>query len=360
VLWEFGQNAEGRALLERALALDPNNVWALSRLADAQFGDSEYRAAVDSARRAMAMDPLDFGLKADSTFKFLSVGQVNEALSLAGAVLERDPDSFDGLRALGNVYWRTGDHSEAFRLYYRLLQDHPNTYFVYQRIAQSFSALGDFESAQHWLERAAAVNPERARLRMAWLCWLAGDVECARSYMREIIQDLDPEDPQEREWLAGWTADLAWVEEDWPRALEGYRAQLDMVEDRGAMFTASRVQVDAAYIAERANDLPLRDELLALAEAANAQRIVNGSDNQYVYWIEAELHALRGDAAATAEDLRRAMDHGLRQIAVIERSPFYDKVRDEPEMQALIADLRLLAAQELEELQAAERELVSG
>ncbi len=360
VLWEFGQAAEGRALLERALDFDPNNVWALSRLADAQFGDSEYLASVESARRAMAMDPLDYSLKANSTFKFLNVGRVDDARALARAVLDQDPDSFDGLSALANTYWRTGDHSEAFRLYHRLLQKHPNTFYVYQRIAQSFGNLGDFDSAQRWLERAAQVNPERAELRMAWLCWAAEDLECARSHMRNIIQGLDPDDPQEREWLAGWTADLAWIDQDWERALEGYQAELTMVDDRGGTFRASRLYAETAYIAERLDDLALRDELLGLAESANATRIANGSDSQYTYWIQAELHALRGEVEPTVANLRKAMDGGFRRIVELERMPYYDKVRDAPEMGALVADLRALAAQELEELQAAEREVVSG
>ena len=360
VLFEFGQNSDGRDLLERALELDPNNVWALSRLADAQFGDAEFLTAVDSARRAMAMDPLDYALKANSTFKFLQIGRVDDARALAQAVLDQDPESFEGLAALANTYWRTGDHSEAFRLYHRLLQAHPNTYYVYGRIAQSFGSLGDFEAAQAWSERAAEINPGRGKARMAWLCWYEGNLECARSRMREIIQDLDQDNPQEREWLAAWTADLAWIDQDWERAMEAYQAELSMVDDRGAAFRASHIHVRTAYLAERLNDLALRDELLSVAEAENAKRFANGSDSQYTYWIKAELHALRGEPGSTSESLRSAIALGFRGVVEVDRNPYYDKVRSAPEMQALIADLKVIAAQELEELKAAEKELLSG
>ena len=82
-----------------------------TRRAGQLSGGERQRAAI---ARAMALDPLDFTLKSDSTFKFLQVGRTEEAMALAQSVLAHAPGSFDGLGALGNIYDGFGHSSDTY------------------------------------------------------------------------------------------------------------------------------------------------------------------------------------------------------------------------------------------------------
>jgi TolB-like protein/cytochrome c-type biogenesis protein CcmH/NrfG len=356
-IYELGNTAEGRALVERALEIDPNNVWALSYLADIQFDTNEYDAAVDSASRAMALDPLDYTLKAQSTFKYLQVGRTADATALAQAVLDRAPDSFDGLSAMGNVYWRTGNYAEAYRAYFTLVENHPNTYYIYGRIAKIFEDLGDLATAERWIERSIEINETRGKISMAYFCGRDGRKECAQALFRESMLAWDPEDEEEAEWIMEATSALAVLKEDWDGLLEVSEALLSLELERGRIWSAHWTKMNMALAAGRLDREAVVMSLTKEVEAYLDESLANGGDSQYQPLFRANALALRGEADAAAEQLRIAMERGFRNRSRIQRDPKWDRVRDEPAMQTLLTDLAVSNASELERVEAVVAEI---
>jgi tetratricopeptide (TPR) repeat protein len=303
----------------------------------------------------MTIDPLDFALKADSTYKFMNVGRIQEAELLADAILDHNPDSVLGLSSKGNIYWRTGRTTQAFRTYHRLLQINPNTAHILARIARSYLELGDPESAWRWLERAAEINPEGLHAEKARYCRMTGDLACAKENYQLALAWADEEERQ-----VNLKADIAALEKDWPTALENLNRRIRLALDRGSSFGPTVERLTAAWVADKMGLVERRDEYLGLAIADTRVGIENGSRAQYIWWLYADAYAIKGDAARTHENLALAIERGFRNLPYVLHTGYYDKVLNDPKIVELLEQLKADNWRELQSLQAAEAELEGG
>ena len=347
---DYRENAKARALLERAIDLDPNNPVAWSRLADLQFSTGKFDTALASAQKAMTLDPLDFELKADSTYKFLQTGRVQEAELLAQAILDHNSDSVNGLSALGNIYWRTGRPAKALETYQQLLEINPNTAYIMDRIADSYIELGDTDSATRWLDRAAEINPDQVLNERSWICRIAGDMDCAIRMLEQWLTLFEEED--RRAWLQ---AEISMLKGDWQSALDLNRRAVELnkesEQDIGEVFN----QLDIAWAADTLGQSELRDQTLAEARARMQEWLDNGSRSQYTLWFLADAAAIEGDAVASREYLEKAIETGFRNLPYVLHSGVYEKVLADPGLQALLAELREINFRELQAMQAVDK-----
>ena len=97
-----GNKAEAARLLERALALEPRNVTALSRLSDVAFDRGQYQDAADYAKKAVGISPRNAGLHlklGDAYFKLRNYSSAREhyekALALGNRAAERRLERVD-------------------------------------------------------------------------------------------------------------------------------------------------------------------------------------------------------------------------------------------------------------------------
>jgi adenylate cyclase len=117
-----------RVMLERAIALDPNAAWALSRLGWLDvYADRPDEAKVHF-EKAMRLSPLD-------------------------------PINFNNLVGLGSVRLVAGDDSGAADLYIRALQERPNALWIHRSLAPALYGAGRFDEAKASLEVLRAANP---------------------------------------------------------------------------------------------------------------------------------------------------------------------------------------------------------
>ena len=94
-----GDLEDGAALIDRALALNPNLAWAwhFSALAKAFGGEPE--AAIEHAERAMRLSPQDpqmFGMRIATAHAHFFAGRYQEALSWAESAVREQPNFFIG------------------------------------------------------------------------------------------------------------------------------------------------------------------------------------------------------------------------------------------------------------------------
>ena len=329
--------------LERAVALNPSNAWALSRLSDVQFGLGEFRASVENASRAMAIDPLDFNLKTRSAHKFFNVGRFHEAELMSRAVIENNPESVNGLSALGNIYWRSGHYAKALAVYQEMLAVNPNTIGLMGRIAQSYRDVQDNDSVLRWLGRAETINPEIGLHNMAGFCEDTGQIACAIENIQALMKvETDQDDRLALE------ARLARLQGRWQDYLEYLDGAIDRAESRGNRFWSAVLRVEAALAADRLGLDARRDDYARAVLAEADENYAQGSRALYLYAYRAEAYAIMGDVARCHEALAEAIAQGYRDMPEIEHSGYYDKVMDDPAMQQLIAGLRASNQAELQ------------
>lgn len=198
-LVEVRRNADAIAMLQRALAEQPQDAELLALLCQAQF-DVDPQAAGTTARALIEADPADYrgylfasyaasrlGRRKDAIrFAELAVEQGPQehechaqlAQALAGRffkykrgrasarrALELDPHSPRGHIAAGNVDFNAGDPYRARRHYRRALELEPHLNVAQTNIALTSQAKGDTGRALGILQNLLVLDPQDPQAR---------------------------------------------------------------------------------------------------------------------------------------------------------------------------------------------------
>lgn len=106
-----------RILLERAVALDPNAAWALSRLGWLEVYTDRPEAALLHFERALRLSPLD-------------------------------PINFNNHVGIASAYQVAGDDNTAADIFIRGLEERPHAYWIHRNLAPALLAAGRLEEAR--------------------------------------------------------------------------------------------------------------------------------------------------------------------------------------------------------------------
>jgi len=121
-------------LLERAVALDPNSAWALSRLGWLEVYADRPEAAQEHFDRAIRLSPLD-------------------------------PMNFNNLVGLGSAYQVAGDDDTAANLFLRALEERPNARWIHRNLAAALYGAGRDAEARASCDALLAAYPEMSVAR---------------------------------------------------------------------------------------------------------------------------------------------------------------------------------------------------
>ncbi len=89
----------------------------------------------------------------------LDVGELEKAVSLLEALVEREPDYAEGHNYLGTAYGRLGRHADARRELERVLELDPSSAPAYNNLGSLALSQGRIDEAISYLERALAIDP---------------------------------------------------------------------------------------------------------------------------------------------------------------------------------------------------------
>jgi adenylate cyclase len=118
-----------RVLLERAVAIDPNSAWALSRLGWLDVYADRPDDAKVHFEKAMRLSPLD-------------------------------PMNFNNLVGLASAHQVEGDDAGAVNLFIRALEERPNAVWIHRNLAAALYGAGRVDEARASLGKLLAVHPE--------------------------------------------------------------------------------------------------------------------------------------------------------------------------------------------------------
>jgi TolB-like protein/DNA-binding SARP family transcriptional activator len=129
LVYVVGDLENGDALIEQALALNPNWAWAWLYSGWSKNWLGEPEVALERIHRAMRMSPQDpqfFNMQASAAWSHLLAGRNAEAQSWARAALRGHPDYLMALRVLAASTALLGDTSEARSVMARLRELDPD------------------------------------------------------------------------------------------------------------------------------------------------------------------------------------------------------------------------------------------
>ncbi|HEV7307718.1 adenylate/guanylate cyclase domain-containing protein [Ensifer sp.] len=145
-----GEQDRAQSLIEKALALDPNNAWAWARLGWLAIFRDEAALAPERFQRGMALsprDPLAFNMRLGMAFSLAMEGSLPAAIAIAQEVVTTYPDVSWSYRHLAAWSAMCGDLKTARWAAQKLLAAEPG--FTIER----YRALPWFKNIPGWEDR---------------------------------------------------------------------------------------------------------------------------------------------------------------------------------------------------------------
>lgn len=196
----FGQTDDVRRMTreaaERAIALDPKLALAHAALANVAFVDFDFARSERELHTALELEPGNVPALAIAGYTSIALCRLEQATDYARQMVERDPLSIDGYRALATALWFGGRANDAEAEYRKVFAFAPDAESFHYRLAQILVTEGQGEAALRELETEHSAQWQRIGRAMA-LDALGRHAEAGR-----IIEALVKGEP-------GWDYQLA-------------------------------------------------------------------------------------------------------------------------------------------------------
>jgi tetratricopeptide (TPR) repeat protein len=332
-LYRLSRNLEYFKLAEahcrRALQLDDlvGQAWQTLGNIHTEVGRAE--EALEDLEKARARLPRSPEVYRDIAGAYTRLGRQDEADAQYRKAISVRPDSWSIYWYYGAFLYRANRYEEAENAFRQALSRVPGNARIHASLGGTLLARGRIEEARKTLERSLELQPTAsAASNLATLLYRRGDYPAAVSAY-QTATELSPRDYRLwRNLAAGY--DKAPGQRE--RAAEAYRKALELAEQERAIDPSDgRVVIDMADCAAMTGDRPRALKLTAEALALSPK-------NSEVQYMAADIYETLGDRAAALQCLERALRAGY-QRTLLETSPSFAKLREDPRYGKLIASL---------------------
>jgi len=192
---QAGQFAAGRAHLEQAIAIDPNNYNARNNLGDSLLALKEFALAREQFAKALELG----GTEPEIRFKYATALRNVGETDLAKQQLElyQKQLQVNQRRALattktaqGDKELATGDPQKAVADFREAVEANPDDAQIAYKLALALDRTGDTAAEHAALEQAVKLNPgfALAQNQLGYLASRGGDSASAEEYFRQAVQ----------------------------------------------------------------------------------------------------------------------------------------------------------------------------
>ncbi len=345
----------------RALELDPNSARTYSGYADLMNDLRRLEESLTLRRKAVELDPLSAVMIQRVGWGLAALGRFDEALSWYEKAFDVDPGFSWNLWNIGAHHWLiSGQYGEAIRWLRKASSSDSGDPFNPASLGRLFLDLGDSDQAEYWIHRSIEAHPESvvSNNAMLLLHLYQGDEAAGLEYGRKSFA-IDKNDVEgvmavellgDHEIRAGRYSkarDLyaerfpEWLREDDLKINDGnrsYRAAINL-----ALILSNTGEQDRA-------DLLLNRSLQYIETHPRLSWDGYGI-------ADVKIYALRGEKQKALSTLRQAIDEGWRSLwwYLLKQDPSLESLHDEPEFQAMVAEIEADMAEQLARVREMER-----
>jgi TolB-like protein/Tfp pilus assembly protein PilF len=348
------------AAFKRALELNPNYATAYRRygwLLGAALGRRD--EALERFKKAAELDPRSPIVLAGVGFGYELVGRLDESLAWYRKAIEVDPDFAVGYWWIGLHYLKDkGQLDEAVRWYRKCVSLDPGIPRFSASLGSLFLDLGDFERAKYWIERSVELGPESffPNFAMELLHLYRGDLSTALEYGRRAFEsgslwalEFSSFEPvRVHEMRAGRYLEAR-------AAFEKIAPEL-LNEDSPKIGNRNyQAAIDLAVISSKTGEHERADRLLESSLQYIQQTPRLGLEGYGI--ADVQIYALQGDKQKALSALQQAIDEGWRDSwwYHLKYDPNLESLHDEPEFQAMVAEIEADMAAQLARVREMER-----
>jgi tetratricopeptide (TPR) repeat protein len=288
-----------------------------------------------------------------------ALGRFDEGLSWYKKSLEVEPDSQSALWNIGLHRWlASSKYPEAVKWFKKAISSDPGDPWSMAHLGRLFLDLGDLDQAEYWIHQSIELGPGSfaPNLAMQLLHLHKGDELASLDYGRRALaikqywalQVFPVQLIGNHEQKAGRYAEArALYEENRPELLSEDTPRFDN-RNYGAA-------IDLASVLSRTGEQERADLLLnrSFQHIQSIPRLGAGG-----YGIcDVKIYALQGEKHKALAALRQAIDEGWRSLwwYFLKQDPSLESLHDEPEYQAMVAEIEADMATQLERVREMER-----
>jgi TolB-like protein/Tfp pilus assembly protein PilF len=321
---------------KRALELKPNYARAHLRYAIFLYWYSRPEEALTHFRRAQELDPLSAIINEYLGNVLRDLGRVDAAMAQYQKAIKLDPAFPGAYRNIGRIYSRvSGQLDEAVVWYRKAIAFDPGNPAILTELGWICLELGDEHRAANWINRSLELAPESswANTGMALLSWYRGQEAEALDYARKGWDWFYLAFLRDHDLQAGRYAEArARYERGYPALLNEDAPTIDQTNYGAA--------IDLAYVLPKTGE-PERANMLLSRALTFIQSIPRLGLRGHLV-ADVRIYALQGQTPKALAALREAIDAGWRVWwwYFLEHDPLLDPIRDEPEFQAMVAEVR--------------------
>ena len=307
--------------LQKALSFNPNHAMANMWLGQLQT-DPKQRHAYHE--RAFALDPRSPVAGYNVANDLFESGRDAEAMEVFSQIVKADPYFPQAYELVARINESHGRLAAAIRHYKRAIELDPRSQ-TFMQLANLYMDIGDFDTADQWIDTAAANQAESTRAELEWLriSTLAarGDQVGARVQMRKM---LDTSTASAAAFSNATTAAYFLAEPQ--RAIEaweqGQQLQVNasrsnnlLSEDDPWMFEGNlEASVAVAYAYSQVGRQVEAEAVLTKLESWLDNQLTVGIRTRPDLWyVKAQISSIRGESNLALLHLQRAVDEGWRQ-----------------------------------------------
>jgi len=193
----------------------------------AQYRTGDFRAAAESFRRAVTLDPSLLAAWENLGWAQHRLGQDDEALRIWNTLLKVEPGNVDALNAIGEVHLARSSPREAARALARSLAARPEQPAIRLRLGQCYETLGETEKAEAQYLAILARHPDDAKAaqRLADSYEAHDRLDDAEALLRKTLARAGSSSEVFGKRLArvlGRQGDAAYAAENWDAARTAY------------------------------------------------------------------------------------------------------------------------------------------
>jgi TolB-like protein/cytochrome c-type biogenesis protein CcmH/NrfG len=348
------------AAYQRALELNSNYVTAYHWYSYLLSGPSGRRdEALELIRKAAELDPRSPIILLSVGIDYGKVGRFDESLAWLQKSIEIDPNFATGYEWTGFHHWQAkGRLDEAIQWFRKCVSLDPGDPRNFAFLGQLFLDLGNLDRAEYWIERSIELAPKAfvPNLTMQLFHLYRDDLPVALEYGRKAFET-------EHYWAFQFSSFE-------PVLIHSMRAGR-YLEARAAFERIAPELLDAD--SPKINDsnyraaIDLAPILFELGEHERADWLLKSS-LQYIQQIprlgeqgydiaDVQIYALQGDKQKALATLRQAIDEGWRTMwwYYLQLEPNLESLHDEPEFQAMVAEIEADMAAQLARVREMER-----
>ena len=191
LLSQMGDFAGAEIELRRAIELNPNYSAAFNWLGLIHNGRGEFDQALEVFKKGLAVDPLSPVLHSNVFYDNGSIGRFDDMRDGAQRLIELNPQSTFGYQGMASYETSVkGRLDTALVWQNRAIELDGNDVDGRVNVAFTFLDLGDYGSAEYWIESAREIRAENVSVSTGdfGLAFFQGNVDEGRTYARQVEQ----------------------------------------------------------------------------------------------------------------------------------------------------------------------------